>query len=183
MTVHLTPTASQTVGPFFQVGLAPSYVSRLAGDGVLGQRLSVRGRVLDGSGEGVPDALIEIWQADASGNYPARDSLFRGFGRVPTDTDGGFTFATIKPGRVPGPEGTMQAPHLLLNIFMRGLLRHLVTRIYFSDEPSNDEDAVLLGIAADRRPTLIAQAVPPEPGVFEWHVVLQGANETVFFDC
>ncbi len=183
MTVRLTTTGSQTVGPFFQVGLASTYVSSLAPDGVPGQRVTVRGRVLDGNGDGVPDAFIEIWQADAGGNYPVRDSVFRGFGRVPTDPHGGFTFATIKPGRVPGRDGTLQAPHLMLNVFMRGLLRHLTTRVYFSDEPSNDEDAVLRHVAADRRPTLIAQAVRSQVPIFDWDIVLQGANETVFFDC
>ena len=113
MTERLTLTGSQTVGPFFHIGFSSSYVANLAPADLPGLRLTLRGRVLDGDGQGVSDALIEIWQADANGCYPAGGSAFRGFGRVPTDAVGGFTFTTIKPGRVAGPDGTMQAPHLL----------------------------------------------------------------------
>ena len=183
MTGRLTLTGSQTVGPFFNVGFSSSYVGDLAAADVPGLHLTLRGRVLDGDGQGVPDALIEIWQADANGCYPAGGSAFRGFGRVPTDAAGGFTFTTIKPGRVAGPDGTLQAPHLLLNIFMRGLLRHLTTRVYFPGEASNAEDPVLGLVEPARRRTLIAIEIPSEPAVFEWNIALQGRDETVFFDC
>src|SRR5262249_1423144 len=105
---------------------------------------------------------------------------FRGFGRVPTDERGAFRFTTVKPGRVPGPAGRRQAPHLLVTVFMRGLLRHLVTRMYFPDQPANADDLVLNLVPADRRATLIARAAGV--GVLEWDIVLQGRGETVFFD-
>jgi protocatechuate 3,4-dioxygenase alpha subunit len=149
---------------------------------VPGSRLTVRGRLIDGNGEGVSDAMLEIWQADASGCYPDGGSPFRGFGRIHTDASGGFDFTTIKPGHVAGPDGTRQAPHLVLHVFMRGLLKHLTTRLYFSDEPSNREDAVLQLIDADRRPTLIARQVPSSGAVFEWDIILQGPEETVFLE-
>jgi len=175
-------TGSQTVGPFFHLGMAASPGRSLVTDQVPGSRLTVRGRVIDGNDKGVSDAMLEIWQADASGCYPDGGSPFRGFGRIHTDESGGFEFTTIKPGRVPGPSDTPQAPHLVLHVFMRGLLRHLTTRLYFSDEPSNREDAVLQLIDADRRATLIARQVPSAGAVYEWDIVLQGSEETVFLE-
>lgn len=179
-------TASQTVGPFFHIGLSP--VTDLTFAGLAGERIALNGRVLDGDGQPVNDALIEIWQANAQGSYAhpedrqekALQSGFRGFGRVPTDAQGAFRFVSIKPGRVPGPRGALQAPHLLVAIFMRGLLKHLVTRVYFPDDPANAADPVLGSVAAERRETLIAR--PRENGELEWNVVLQGDRETVFFD-
>ncbi len=106
---------------------------------------------------------------------------FRGFGRVPTTAAGCYQFFTIKPGAVEDPSGALQAPHLLVSLFMRGLLKRLVTRIYFPDEPRNADDRVLRLVADERRGTLIARQV--SPGKLEWNVVLQGENETVFFDC
>ena len=108
-------------------------------------------------------------------------SAFRGFGRVPTQADGSFRFKTIKPGRVPAPDGTLQAPHIAVSVFTRGLLRRLVTRIYFPDEPSNAEDFALKLVEAGRRHTLIAKKL--RDSRLEWNVVLQGVDETVFFDC
>ncbi len=130
-------TPSQTVGPFFAYGLVPEAYGwpgvaggRIAGDGVPGTRIRLTGRVFDGAGAPVPDALVEVWQADADGNYPTaeaqRAGAFRGFGRVATDADGGFAFETVKPGRVPGRGNALQAPHLTLVIFARGLLHHLI---------------------------------------------------------
>ncbi len=107
-------------------------------------------------------------------------AAFRGFGRVPTDAKGAFRFSTIKPGRVPGPGGRLQAPHLVVAVFMRGLLKHLATRIYFPDEPANAEDPILKLVPAPRRATLIAKH--KAKGVLEWNILLQGRNETVFFD-
>ena len=177
--MKLLPTASQTVGPYLHIGLAWLTIDRLAPAEARGQHVSIRGQVLDGDGQPVTDALLEIWQADAGGEYGRRD--FLGFGRVATDGEGRFRFQTIKPGTVADPEGGRQAPHLLVSIFMRGLLKRLVTRIYFPDEPRNADDYVLCRVPAERRRTLIAQEVAP--GELAWNVVLQGAEETVFFDC
>jgi protocatechuate 3,4-dioxygenase alpha subunit len=173
--VSFVCTGSQTVGPFFHVGLTGLFRADMTG----GVRLkpdatvvAVHGRVIDGDGKGVPDAMLEIWQTDT-----------RGFGRVPTDADGAFTFTTLKPGRVPGPAGVRQAPHLNVTIFMRGLMRDLRTRIYFSDDPANDEDPILLLVETARRGTLMARPLGSATFDLEWNVVLQGEDETVFFDC
>jgi protocatechuate 3,4-dioxygenase alpha subunit len=183
------PTASQTVGPFLHIGLDWLKRDQLAGPGVTGEPVTIEGRVLDGDGMPVSDALIEVWQANAHGKYRHPDDRqdkviepgFSGFGRVPTNDAGAFRFTTIKPGTVPGPDGRMQAPHLAITVFMRGLLKHLMTRLYFPDEPGNRDDPILNRVPADRRPTLIARVTGP--GMLEWNVHLQGSYETVFFDC
>jgi protocatechuate 3,4-dioxygenase alpha subunit len=177
MTLHAT--TSQTVGPFLHIGLTWLIVEDLAPRGVKGERVTIAGRVLDGDGKPVNDAAVEIWQADAEGNYGSRK--FRGFGRAATDAKGRFRFKTIKPGRVAGPDGALQAPHIAVNIFMRGQLKQLVSRIYFPDDPANAEDAVLALVPAARRGTLVAKR--GGPGSLEWNVILQGKDETVFFDC
>jgi protocatechuate 3,4-dioxygenase alpha subunit len=179
--MSLQATTSQTVGPFLHIGLTWLTIESLAPEGVSGERVSIAGRVIDGDGKPVNDALVEIWQANAEGKYGPKG--FRGFGRSPTDEHGAFRFQTIKPGRVPGPGGTLQAPHIAANIFMRGQLRHLVTRLYFPDEPANAEDAVLALVPQDRRGTLIARKAAGKAGALEWNVILQGRDETVFFDC
>lgn len=187
MSLHATP--NQTVGPYFAIGLAPLYRDDLAPAGVEGARVHISGRVLDGDGAPVGDALLELWQADAAGRYahPAddrgasTDPRFTGFGRVATDPDGRFGFTTIRPGAIPGPAGRMQAPHLAVGVFMRGLLRHLVTRIYFDGEPANADDPILTLVPDARRDTLVARTI--RPGEFAWDVILQGDRETVFFDC
>jgi protocatechuate 3,4-dioxygenase alpha subunit len=189
--VTLGATTSQTVGPFFTIGLTRMNRSELAGPGVSGERVTVEGRVVDGDGVPIPDAVIEIWQANSFGKYAHPEDLqdkplesgFLGYGRVPTDDGGRFSFTTIKPGAVPGPDGKMQAPHLAVSVFMRGLLKRLVTRIYFPDEAGNADDFVLNLVEASRRGTLIARAVLGKAGVLEWNVVMQGESETVFFDC
>jgi protocatechuate 3,4-dioxygenase alpha subunit len=184
-------TPSQTVGPYFAYGLVPeSYgrtglaTGRLAADDVPGERIVITGRVFDGERNPVPDALLEIWQADSEGRYahPAdgRNASFRGFGRVGTDDDGGFRFETVKPGRVPGPDGTLQAPHIGVILLARGLLSHAFTRIYFDGEAANEADPILALVEPDRRATLIARL--RQPGHYDWDVVLQGDDETVFFD-
>ncbi len=181
-------TPSQTVGPFFAI-LAPARGrAALVTDHTTGQRIVVEGSVRDGAGHPVPDALVEIWQANAAGhcNHPedprthGPDPTFDDFGRVHTDADGRFALETIKPGLVPGPEGQPQAPHLLVGLFARGLLTRLVTRIYFEDEPSNADDAILACVAPDRRSTLIAPR--RAAGCYRFEIVLQGPHETVFFD-
>jgi protocatechuate 3,4-dioxygenase alpha subunit len=188
--MSLRATGSQTVGPYFHLGFSWLYVDKLAGPGMSGERVTIEGRVLDGDGKPVGDAMIEIWQADAHGRYAhpgdehdkPLEPGFKGFGRVATDENGVFRLATIKPGRVPGPGGQPQAPHVVVSVFMRGLLKHLVTRIYFPDEPSNADDPVLNLVEPPRRSTLIAKTVAGSEGLLEWNVILQGEGETVFFD-
>ncbi len=186
--MSLYATGNQTVGPYLHIGLTWLNTSTIAGKGVAGERVTVHGRLLDGDGKPVSDGLIEIWQANSHGKYPHPEDRqkkplekgFRGFGRVPTDTKGGFRFTTIKPGRVFGPGGKLQAPHLVVSVFMRGLLKHLATRMYFPDEPGNVEDPVLKLVPAARRATLIARRKAKR--VLEWNILLQGKGETVFFD-
>jgi protocatechuate 3,4-dioxygenase alpha subunit len=187
--MSLYASGNQTVGPYLHIGLDWLTTRDIAGRGIKGERLKMEGRLLDGDGVGVNDGLIEIWQANAAGKYAhPEDSQkkpiqkgFRGFGRIPTDARGGFGFSTIKPGRVPGPDGKLQAPHLVVAVFMRGLLKHLTTRIYFPDETSaNSEDPILKLVPPARRSTLIAR--DKGKGPMEWNVILQGKNETVFFD-
>jgi protocatechuate 3,4-dioxygenase alpha subunit len=179
-------TGSQTVGPYFQIGMAPLFREELAGPETVGERVTIHGRVLDGDGMGVPDAQIEIWQADAQGKYCETESGaeggFRGFGRVATNGHGEFRFTTIKPGSVAGPADSPLAPHLVVLVFMRGLLRHLVTRIYFAGEAANESDLILKLVPAERQHTLIAQRDNGGAAAFEWNVRLQGNDETVFFD-
>jgi len=179
--MSLHATTSQTVGPYLHIGLTRMTIENLAPAGVAGERLAIEGRVIDGDGKPVNDALVEIWQANADGKYGGRD--FRGFGRSATDDNGSFRFQTIKPGRVPAPGGGLQAPHIAVNIFMRGQLKQLVSRIYFPDDPANDGDPVLALVPADRRATLIATKLAGTPGALHWSVILQGRDETVFFDC
>jgi protocatechuate 3,4-dioxygenase alpha subunit len=184
-------TTSQTVGPFFSVGLAWMSREHLAPDGASGERVTIEGRVLDGDGHAVPDALLEVWQANAVGKYAHPEDMqdkpvdpaFGGFGRVPTDERGRFRFTTIRPGPVPGPGGASQAPHIVASVFARGLMRRLVTRIYFPGEPANDRDFALSLVEPARRGTLVARKVDGQREALEWNVVLQGDGETVFFDC
>jgi protocatechuate 3,4-dioxygenase, alpha subunit len=189
--VSRQPTTSQTVGPFFSIGLTRMKHDDLVSAGTSGERVVIEGRVLDGDGKPVPDAIIEIWQANSYGKYahpedqqdkPVEPS-FSGYGRIPTDDDGKFRFTTIKPGPVPDLDGKLQAPHIVVSVFARGLLRRLVTRIYFPDEPANAADFVLNLVEASRRETLIAKKIAGASGTLKWDVVLQGPNETVFFDC
>ncbi|MFL6621361.1 MAG: protocatechuate 3,4-dioxygenase subunit alpha [Sulfurifustaceae bacterium] len=183
---RIPATASQTVGPYFRIGLTPLVTTEIAGTDVPGERIVIQGRVIDGDGAPVDDALLEIWQADAAGKYPTPGAAparrFHGFGRVPTDNNGAFRFSTIKPGAVPGPGGRRQAPHLVVAVFMRGLLKHLLTRVYFPDEPANADDPILACVPAARRATLVARRPSGSSSALEWNVCLQGADETVFFD-
>lgn len=195
----LRATTWQTVGPFFNIGLAWLYREDLAGANVSGERIEISGRVLDGDGNIVPDAVLELWQANSHGKYahPEDDQNkplnpgFSGFGRIATDDQGRFHFTTVKPGQVPAPDppgksaaawAPLQAPHINVSICTRGLLRRLVTRIYFPDEAANSTDFALLQVDPSRRSTLIANRSAGSPSKFEWDIVLQGKNETVFFD-
>jgi len=188
--MSLQATTWQTVGPFFSIGFSWLYRDNLAAPGVSGERVEIAGRILDGDGKPVPDGIVEIWQANSQGKYAHPEDPqekqdepgFIGYGRVPTDDGGRFRFTTIKPGRVPGPDGKLQAPHLAVSVFTRGLLRRLITRIYFPDEPSNVEDFALNLVEAGRCGTLIAKKIDGRDGTLEWNVILQGPGETVFFD-
>jgi protocatechuate 3,4-dioxygenase alpha subunit len=187
--MKLLPTASQTVGPYLHIGLSWLTIDHVAGETCPGEHVTLQGRVVDGDGVPVPDALVEIWQANADGKYAhpedrqpaAATPGFRGFGRVPTDAEGRFRFHTIKPGPVADWQGGQQAPHLLVSVFMRGLLKRLVTRVYFPHDPRNADDRVLMQVPAERRETLVARAT--QSGELQWDIVLQGDAETVFFDC
>ncbi len=178
-------TPSQTVGPFFaycltpeDYGHAPVAGPDLTVGGVSGEVIEILGRVLDGEGNGIPDAVVEIWQADAEGSHG--NPGFLGFGRSPTGEDGSFRFKTIKPGQVPGRGNSLQAPHVTVAVFARGMLSHAYTRIYFANETdANEIDPVLQLVPADRRGTLILEHVS---GSFRFDIHLQGENETVFFD-
>lgn len=186
----LYASASQTVGPYLHIGLAGLYTHDLTQNapGLAERRVAIEGRVVDGLGAPVPDAMIEVWQANAHGRYrhpddgrdlPLTDG-FTGFARVPTGPQGEFRIVTVKPGRVPGPNGTTQAPHLVVSVFARGLLKHLSTRMYFPDEAeANAQDWILSQVPAQRRGTLVARA---QGGGLRWNVVLRGADETVFFE-
>ncbi|HEV2963096.1 MAG TPA: protocatechuate 3,4-dioxygenase subunit alpha [Candidatus Angelobacter sp.] len=188
--MDLVPTPSQTVGPFFHLGFAATFDGTIASPDAKGERLRMICRVFDGDGVPVPDAMIELWQANAEGKYPHPDDLqaksfdpgFRGFGRLATSEDGSCIFETIKPGRVPGDRGTLQAPHINVSVFARGILKRLATRIYFSGDPANHEDFVLALAPADRRDTLMARADTAQPDTWQFDIYLCGEHETVFFD-
>ncbi len=192
-----TITPSATVGPFFLFGLVPSTLggtdlitNNLVTADVSGERIRIEGRVLDGDRVPVPDALVEIWQADAAGRYrhpqDARarpNAAFLGFGRAATDDQGRYAFETIKPGAVPFDEREHQAPHICVTVFARGLLNHLVTRLYFDDEAGNAGDPVLQHVPEERRGTIVARRVPEVSApTYRFDIVLQGVGETVFFN-
>ncbi len=185
---RLGQTPSQTVGPFFHFGLPYEGDSNLIVGDAQGKRIIVEGKVTDGAGEPVPDVMIEIWQANAAGKYDHPEDVqdkpvdkgFHGFGRCSTDKDGNYRFQTVKPGAVPGPGNTLQAPHLVTFVFGRGMLKQLLTRIYFEDESHNANDPVLGLVPEARRATLIARAT--NPSAYKLDIVLQGDRETVFFE-
>jgi protocatechuate 3,4-dioxygenase alpha subunit len=180
-------TPSQTVGPFFAIGLPFDDGPWVVPEGTPGL-IRISGTVYDGDGEPVPDHLIETWQADGDGRFadmhghggPSKLPGFRGFARCGAeDGDGTFELFTVKPGRVPGPGGALQAPHIDVTVLGRGMLCRVVTRIYFADEAqANAGDPVLAAVPEARRSTLIAQ---PVEGGYRFDIRLQGADETVFF--
>jgi len=190
-------TAPQTIGPFFHRALLHEDGHRewndLAARGAAGERVAIEGRVIDGDGAPVGDAMLEVWQANAAGRYDhpddrrenrTLDPKFHGFGRVATDSDGRFRLRTVKPGPVPGIGDAPQAPHLNVSVFARGLLKRLVTRIYFPGDPLNEADPLLSALPAARRATLIARVADGGAAerVLHFDVVLQGDDETVFLD-
>jgi len=189
--MELFPTASQTVGPFFHLGLTdPHSIAKIAGPNAKGERVKLICTVYDGEGKVVPDAMVEIWQADAGGKYnhpedtqeKTADPDFGGFGRLSSDAQGVCVFETIKPGRVPSWTDVAQAPHLSISVFARGILKRLATRAYFAGDAANGEDPVLALVAEDRRDTLMAHRDGAEPDAWRFEVHLCGPRETVFFD-
>jgi protocatechuate 3,4-dioxygenase, alpha subunit len=182
-------TPSATVGPYFAYGLTPmgkytwkdTGLPDIAPPGVEGQRITISGRVIDGDGAPIPDAMLEFWQADSQGRYNASaregsNTAFKGWGRVGTTDDGSYKVTTIKPGAVSG-----QAPHILVVVFARGVVRHLYTRLYFAEDArQHATDPVLNAVPAARRPTLIATA--DGKGAYRFDIRLQGGDETVFFE-
>jgi len=199
-------TPSQTVGPYFAYGLAPhsrcawqpsdvydwkeTVGANLVTADATGEKIRIEGRVTDGDGMPINDAMIEIWQADAQGRYASpRDARarpntqFKGFGRSATGKDGAYSFDTIKPGAVPGPNGRQQAPHIVVCIYSRGMLRQVYTRLYFDGEAANDADTILQLVPAERRGTLIAHKESRGgQAVYLFDIRVQGQDETVFFD-
>jgi protocatechuate 3,4-dioxygenase, alpha subunit len=185
-------TPSQTVGPFYSLALTRKPMNVIATASTQGQRIRVEGQVFDGDGQAIPDVMVEIWQANAHGRYnhpddkqeKPLDQSFIGWGRSGTDEKCFYRFETIKPGPVPGADDSVQAPHVNVAIFARGMLTHAYTRIYFPDETANEADPVLKSIKNKaRRKTLIAgrENKNGKP-VYRFDIRMQGENETVFFD-
>ena len=189
MTDRLGYTPSQTVGPYLSIGLGREPATAHVVDPADERAIRLRGTVFDGAGDPVPDGMVETWQANAAGRYahPADDrpeapleSGFLGFGRALTAPYGSFELVTVKPGRVPWPGGGLQAPHIEVVVFARGLLKHAVTRVYFPDEEAaNAEDPVLSRLGEAARATLVA--VPEDDGGLRFDIRLQGAAHTTFF--
>ncbi len=182
---------SQTIGPFFHFSLTRNpALGCLRRPGAKGEYIRVRFRLVDGDGAPVPDGMLEIWQADASGKYDhpedtqeqAHDPALCGFGRLATDSEGYCTFETVYPGRVPDGQGGWQASHLNISVFARGLLGRLCTRAYFNGDSALGKDPVLALVHEDRRHTLIARRDANEPAQWNFEIRLQGEQETVFFD-
>lgn len=192
-------TPWQTVGPFFHYGLPWKGGADLVGtsdmgarpelmppehyllaspspkDEIVGEAIVLEGVVVDADGQAIPDAMIEIWQADTAGRYAEGNTGFVGFGRASTEEDGTYRFRTVRPGSI----GESHAPHIAVGVFGRGLLKRLVTRVYFEGDPANASDPILALVPPERRETLIARK---QDGVWRFDIVLQGARETVFFD-
>ena len=184
---HIT-TPSQTVGPYLHIGLDWLTTSNLVTPDTEGQHIVVQGRLLDADEQPIPDGMIEIWQANAHGKYAHPDDHqaqpltknFMGFGRMSTDEQGGFRFSTIKPGAVPHHDGSLQASHIMVQVFARGLIKQLVTRVYFPQD-DHSHDLVLNHVTLERRHTLIATAEDAQSTILNWNIALGGENETVFF--
>ncbi len=181
----LIPSGSQTVGPYFHIGL--SYMAAVAPprNAQSADIVEIRGRLLDANGVGVSDGVLEFWTCDPSAeNNSARsgsDTVPVGFGRAATDNDGAFSILINRPVPVPWAEGAMQAPHMIVLVFSRGLLRHLITRVYLEGDSANAHDPVLAQIPEHRRGTLLAKRDAGRANGYQWDVILQGRNETVFF--
>lgn len=174
-------TASQTAGPFWHLIDFPGWADLLRADGpnagIAGERITLLGRITDGDGAPCPDCMVEIWQAGPDGSHAG---AFQGFGRCATDAEGGFRFTTLKPGPIRAAGNVFHAPQVAIAIFARGLLKPLVTRLYFAGEPLNAQDPVLTAVDPARRGTLLAQ--PEGDGSWRLDIRLQGAGETVFLE-
>ena len=196
---YLKETASQTAGPYVHIGLAPGAAGfqifdqelgqEIAGPNAAGERITIKGRVIDGTGAPVKDVMLETWQANAAGIYAHADDPrhaqveegFRGWGRVITNFEtGDFTFDTIKPGSVRGRNGSTQAPHISIWIVARGINVGLNTRMYFDDEDNSADPVIKLIEQQHRRETLLAKR--QSDGTYLFEIYLQGDKETVFFD-
>jgi protocatechuate 3,4-dioxygenase alpha subunit len=178
-------TPSQTVGPFYAIGLTRKPMNVMVTDSTQGEKIRVEGQVYDGDGAAIPDAMVEIWQANTYGRYNhPDDATFTGWGRSGTDEKCFYSFETIKPGPVPGADDSVQAPHINVVIFARGMLVHAYTRMYFVDEPANASDPVLNSIKSKKRRQTLLATPGMESGktVYRFDIRLQGENETVFFD-
>ena len=183
--VKCIPTSSQTVGPFFTIGLqylidrAENFPVDAPG------RIRLSGRVLDAERNPVPDAMLEFWGANSEGAYEVvRENgpgCPQGFRRTRTNGEGCYKLSIVRPGPVPLGDGTAQAPHLVVLVFARGLMRNLLTRVYLPDPAATAQDLVLNEVPAERRPTLVARPIAADRDAFLWDVVLQGREETVFF--
>jgi protocatechuate 3,4-dioxygenase alpha subunit len=179
---ELLITPSQTIGPFFKDGLDWPHGDQLFPGSIPGRRVRVRGTLTDCRDSPVPDALLEFWQPDAEGRFGGRrEGSSAGFGRVQTDSNGSYAISTICPGRVLFASGVLQAPHILVLVFARGLLRQLLTRIYFEGEAANADDPVL-ALCGARAKTLIAIRETSNADAYVWDISLQGPRETVFFE-
>ena len=179
---ELLVTPSQTIGPFFADGLRWKDGAVLFPGSAPGRHIRLGGTVIDGNGKTVPDSLLEFWQADSAGHFGGpRGSTCSGFGRVMTDKDGRYEIRTVIPGQVAAANGSQQAPHILVVLFARGLLKQVVTRVYFEGESANAADPVL-ALCGKRAGTLIATRNASDASAFLWDVVLQGGTETVFFE-
>lgn len=184
----LVATSSQTVGPFFHFGLTTdALLGTMVGPDTPGQRITVRVCVIDGGGVPLPDAMVELWQADSRGHYvetadhanPDPGQAFRGWGRLPTDANGICEFHTVRPGEHVGDDGQAEAAHVNICLFARGMLRHVFTRFYFAGDAAIATDPVLALVPETRRGTLLAHEID---GLWKFDIHLQGASETVFFD-
>jgi len=182
------PTPSQTVGPFFSIGLSALYGEKIECEPGEEKCVQIRGRVFDGDGQPVPDAVLEIWQAcetaggDCDQEPARREKIPPGFGRIATNERGEFQFNTVRPAPRRDEDGLLHAPHLVVVLLMRGLLRHLLTRIYFAGEAANREDAVLNLVPPERQRTLLAEPTNERASELSWDIHLQGELETVFFE-
>lgn len=174
-------TASQTAGPYWHMIDFPEWADLTRADGpnagVAGERIVLTGRITDGAGEACGDAMVEIWQAGPDGAY---DGVFHGFGRAATDADGVYRFVTLKPGPSAGLGNQIQAPHVVISVFARGLMSQVVTRLYFAGEALNATDQVLTLVPEARRGTMVARQ--SAPGEWRLDIRLQGEGETVFLE-